>query len=94
MASVNDEDLTPTEVELVNHCAVGTLCNLSGRPPDQVRVRASVLYELCVGTRWPVHPKGVQLAGAWVHQPLDFEYATLRVPLLLGKCGTTVAAVG
>ena len=66
MAAVNDEDLSPTELELVNHCAAGTLCNVSGRSPDQVRVRASVLYELCVGTRWPVHAKGVQLGGAWI----------------------------
>jgi uncharacterized protein YjbI with pentapeptide repeats len=86
MASVNDEDLTPTEVELVNHCAVGTLCNLSGRPPDQVRVRASVLYELCVGRRWPVHAKGVQLGGAWIPERLDFENAVLRAPLLLSGC--------
>lgn len=89
MCPVNDEDLSPAELELVSHSASGTLCSLSGRPTDQVRVRAPVLYELCVGTRWPVHPKGVQLAGAWVDQPLDFEYATLRVPLLLGKCVIT-----
>jgi hypothetical protein len=86
MASVNDEDLSPTELELVAHCIAGTLCNLSGRRPDQLRVRASVLYELCVGTRWPVHAKGVQLGGAWLHEPLDFENAALRAALLLHSC--------
>lgn len=86
MASVDDDDLSPAELDLVNHCAAGILCNLSGRPRDQVRVRASVLYELCVGTRWPVHAKGVQLAGAWLHEPLDFENAALRAPLLLHGC--------
>jgi hypothetical protein len=51
-----------------------------------VRVRASVLYELCVETRWPVHAKGVQLGGAWIPELLDFEGAALRVPLALVHC--------
>jgi uncharacterized protein YjbI with pentapeptide repeats len=83
---MNDEDLSPTELDLVNHCAAGTACNLFGSPPDQQRVRASVLYELCVGDRWPVHAKGVQLGGARISEPLDFENAVLHAPLLLSGC--------
>jgi hypothetical protein len=86
MVSVNDDDLTPVERELVDHCAAGTICYLFDRPDDQRRVSASVLYELCVRTRWPVHAKGVQLAGASIDEPLDFQYATLRIPLVLHGC--------
>jgi hypothetical protein len=94
MGCVNDDDdLSPVELELVNHCAAGTICNLSGRPEDQTQIRAWVVYELCVGTRWPVHAKGVLLGAARLNEPLDFEYATMRVPLTLAGCDITASLI-
>ncbi len=55
---------------------------------DERTLRAAIIYALCVGTRpeWKVHPKGVRAVGARIVGDLDFEAATLRVPLLLTGC--------
>jgi hypothetical protein len=83
---MNDRDLSTLERELIEHAAAGTTCDVSGRPDDDRRVCAAVIYELCVGARWAVHSKGVRLTGARIEEPLDFEHATLRAPLRLRDC--------
>jgi hypothetical protein len=83
---MNDRDLSTLERELIEHAAAGTTCDVSGRPDDDRRVCAAVIYELCVGARWTVHAKGVRLTGARIEEPLDFEHATLRAPLKLRDC--------
>ncbi|HET6920673.1 MAG TPA: hypothetical protein VFI46_14585, partial [Jiangellaceae bacterium] len=78
--------MSTLERELIEHAAAGTTCDVSGRPDDDRRVCAAVIYELCVGARWAVHAKGVRLTGARIEEPLDFEHATLRAPLKLRDC--------
>lgn len=55
---------------------------------DDRTVRAEILYALCSRGRpdWPVHAKGVQLAGVKIAGALDFESAILPVPLRLQGC--------
>jgi hypothetical protein len=83
---IPDADLTPSERELVQHAANGTWCDLSERDEDDRRIRAALIYELCVeGTR-KVHARGVCLKGARILESLGFESATLSVPLRLTDC--------
>jgi hypothetical protein len=52
------------------------------------QIDARLLHALCVGGGEdpPVHPRGVHLIGAKIVGALDFESATLRVPLILERC--------
>jgi hypothetical protein len=84
-----DDRSGQTDAYVVRHAEAGTVCDLMDRPPDQRQVSLSVLYELCVNDRWTVHPKGVRLIGALFEGTLDFERATLRVPLELDLCVVT-----
>lgn len=84
--AAGEQGLSLAEQDLVRHAAAGTRCDLSERLDHERHVRASVLYELCVGALHPIHAKGVRLAGAVVDHPLDLEYANLRIPLALSRC--------
>jgi hypothetical protein len=82
----SDEQLRPTDADVVRHAEAGTVCDLTAYPPDQRQVSFPVLYELCVGDRRETDPNGVQLIGALFDTSLSFEHATLRVPLMLASC--------
>jgi len=51
-------------------------------------IRAEIIYALAVGTnpQWPVHTKGVQLAGANIVGALDFQGAKISCPLVFINC--------
>lgn len=92
--------LNPAEQQLVEATERGEACDfrvgdaaaddpkLGDQWGDERTVRAAVIYRLCVDSADApiVHPKGVRLVGAKVDGPLDFEAATLRVPLRLEGC--------
>jgi hypothetical protein len=52
------------------------------------QVDAAAIYGLCVGTAKDrsLHARGVHIVGALILGELDFEAATLRVPLILERC--------
>ena len=58
------------------------------RDPAHNLIRATVIQHLALGgdPDDPVHPKGVQLTGAWIDGKLDFHSCTLSRPLWLHDC--------
>jgi hypothetical protein len=49
-------------------------------------VRASILRQLLVGQRGPIHAKGLRLRGARITGILDLEAVAVRSPLALENC--------
>ncbi len=95
-----DLEPTPAERKLIDAAKSGDVANYQvgekeaddpangEKWGDERTLRAAIIYALCVGTRpeWKVHAKGVQAIGARIVGDLDFEAATLRVPLVLVGC--------
>lgn len=55
---------------------------------DERTIRAEIIYALATGAcdDWPVHPKGIQLAGAKIEGSLNFGGAEIRCRLILEAC--------
>ncbi len=100
------EGLTPAEKTLLDKARQGEPADFKSddeetdKPEnadnwgDDRRIRADLLYWLCVDREASelVHAKGVQLGGAKVEGPLDFEGATLPHPLSLFGCAMILIA--
>lgn len=91
--------LTQPEQDLVAKVKAGEWCRLGTERPGkderkdaQNVIRASVIMHLAHGgdPDDPVHPKGVQLLGAWITGKLDFDSCTLTCPLWLQDCHVEV----
>jgi hypothetical protein len=87
--------LFPLEEALLKACAEGVFPLLLPERPDKPeqrtqanRVRAAFLRFLMLGgdEATPVHEQGVQLRGAWIDGPLDFEGAILPHDVALLNC--------
>lgn len=88
--------LRAIEKQLIANAASGTWTGWRGEEPSSEEtmrswkaartVRASVLRCLLAEDTWPVHPKGVLLAGVRIDGPLNLDFATVRCPLWLHDC--------
>ncbi|MCV4268894.1 membrane-associated oxidoreductase [Pseudomonas capsici] len=84
--------LWPAELQLLEHCKVGTEAKVGLKlplePSDSNRVRAEFIRFLALGgdEQAPVHEHGVQLRGAYVEGKLNLQSTTVPVALLLRFC--------
>ncbi len=84
--------LTKAEQKLIKHCRIGKLCELGDRVPANRTaanaIRPELIRFLALGgdDDAPVHPKGVQLQGAWIGGDLDLESCHCPRPLWLHEC--------
>jgi len=79
-------ELWEAEQELSRCASGGVLCDLSGREPEARRLRAPVLYGICVSELTAVHSRGVRVRGAVVEGALDLSHTTLAAPLSFVDC--------
>ncbi len=91
---------TPAEQKLIDAAARGEIADYrvgdeeaddpanGANWGDERTLRAEIIYALCVGTEpeWKAHAKGVWVWGARIVDNLDFDAATLHVPLGLIYC--------
>ncbi|MEX0814059.1 MAG: hypothetical protein WD014_00135 [Dongiaceae bacterium] len=92
---------TEAERKVIEAAAKGEYCDFAAEHPgdtdppngaawgDDRTVGSKIIRALALCQRpndWPVHAKGVRVVGAKITGPLDFEAATVLVPLGLLRC--------
>ena len=92
--------LTTAEQKLIDAARGGQAANFSSGDPaqddpakggvwgDHRTIRAEIIYALATGSclDWPVHTKGIQVAGAKIEGQLDFGGAEIRCRLAFIRC--------
>lgn len=89
---IGDQPLNDAETHLVAMCAVGEMAIFGDELPtagnDQNTIRATLIRHILLGgcAKVPVHPKGVQIVGAWIKGVLDLEACDSQLDLALLSC--------
>jgi hypothetical protein len=91
--NIQQAELTPAEEKLIKAAAEGSVADYRlGKDDDPAKgeqcnkartLRAEILCELAAGSTWPVHRKGIRVAGAKITGSVDLEQAIIAHPLAI-----------